>query len=108
MDEKHWKNYLEKNLELDSLTLDTIPEGTYKVITIFIINKEGCISNVKVITDPGYGLGARVIKVISSYDQTCIPSEQNGRKVKAYRKQEITFVIGETVCEEISPGGFML
>ena len=108
MDEKHWKKYLDKNLEPDSLATDTIPRGTYKIIAQFIIDKEGCITNVKIVSDPGYGLAARVIRAISSYDGICIPSEQNGRKVKACRKQEITLVFGESKCEKIPAIDFML
>ena len=108
MDEKHWEKYLDKNFALDSLATDTIPRGTYKIIAQFIIDKEGCITNVKLVSDPGYGLGARVIRAISSYDGICIPSEQNGRKVKAYRKQEITLAVGESTCKKIPSVDFML
>jgi hypothetical protein len=108
MDEKHWKNYLNKTLELDSLATDTIPFGIYKVVAQFIINKEGHITDVKLTKDPGHGLGDRVVKAIYFYNGKCIPSEQNGRKVKAYRKQEITFVIEKHTCNEISPNGFIL
>jgi protein TonB len=108
MDEKHWRSYLSKNLELDALAIDSIPDGIYKVTVLFIINKEGCITDVKLVNDPGYGLGIKVIKTIYLYDGKCIPSVQNGRKVKAYIKQEITFVIEEESCKEISPNGFIL
>lgn len=108
MDVKHWRQYLARTLEMDSLTIDTIPPGIYKVIAQFIINKAGCITDVKLINDPGHGLGARVIKSIYSYDGTCIPAVQNGRKVRAYRKQVITFVIEESNCVELSPVDFIL
>ena len=107
IDEKHWKNHLYRKLDLDSLALDTIPSGIYIVSAQFIIDKEGCITEAKLINDPGYSFGTRVIKAIYSYDGRCIAGEQNGRKVKAYRKQQVIFVI-EDECKETYPVDFIL
>jgi hypothetical protein len=92
VDINHWKDYLAENLELDSLAQDTIPAGIYRLTAQILIGKSGCIEQVKIIDDPGYGLGIRVVKVISSYQQW-VPAEMNGRRVKAYRKQPIIFMV---------------
>ena len=98
VDIKHWQAYLDQNLQLDSLAMDTIPPGIYGITVIFIIDKKGCLTEVKALNDPGYGLGIRVIRVISGYEQW-IPAERNGRKVRAYRKQVVTIISGKEKCK---------
>ena len=107
VDIKHWQTYLDQNLQLDSLALDTIPAGTYYIGVVFIIDKQGCLTDIKIQNDPGYGLGDKIVKVVSGYQQW-IPAERNGRKVRAYRKQIVTFVVGKEECSVESPTGFML
>jgi len=101
VDIKHWQAYLDQNIQLDSLARDTIPEGTYSIIAMFIIGKNGCIGEVKILSEPGYGLGEKASKVISEYEQW-IPAERNGRKVRAYRKQVIKFIVEKEACESSS------
>jgi protein TonB len=84
-----WRQYLERNLRVDS----DIPEGTYAVLIQFVVDRDGNISDVIALTDHGYGMedeAKRVIKRGPKWN----PAIQNGREVKAYRKQLITFQIG--------------
>ena len=84
-----WRQYLERNLRVD----DQVPEGTYAVLIQFVVDKDGNISDVIALTDHGYGMedeAKRVIKRGPKWN----PAIQNGREVKAYRKQLITFQIG--------------
>lgn len=102
IDEKHWREYLMKSLELDSLSINTIPAGTYKASALFIIDTSGKLSEIRIENDPGYGLGKRVAKCLSSYPGCWVPAERNGRKIKAFRRQVITFIVGEEeACSEI-------
>ena len=104
VDIQHWRAYLEQNLQLDSLA----PPGTYSITATFIIGKNGCIDEVKILSDPGYGLGKKAAKVIAEYQQW-FPAERNGRKVKAYRKQVITIIVEEEEeCEEKLSKEFIL
>jgi hypothetical protein len=96
---KHWLTYLTKNLLLDSLAQDTIPKGIYNIVAFFIIDKEGCITEVKVQNDPGYGLGNKVIRVISDYNIKWNPATRNGRIVKAYKKQVVTIIVENKKCK---------
>lgn len=86
--------------------MDTIPKGIYELTAHILIGKSGCIEQVKIIDDPGYGLGDKVVKVISGYEQW-IPAERNGRKVRAYRKQVVTIIVGKEECTG-SPDEFIL
>ena len=108
VDVKHWQNYLSANLKLNSIAQDTIPAGTYNITAMFIIDKEGCITDVKIRDDPGYGLGKKVVRVISGYTLKWIPAEMNGRKVRAFRKQIITITVKNEKCKEKLPAEFIL
>jgi protein TonB len=58
----------------------------------FIVDKEGNISDVKALTNQGYGMEDEAVRVIKK-GPNWTPAQQNGRYVKAYRKQPITFVV---------------
>ena len=108
VDIEHWQNYLSENLKLHPLAHDTIPPGVYNITVLFIIDKEGCITNAEVPNDPGYGLGKKVIRVLSGYNSKWIPAEMNGRKVRAYRKQILTITVKNEDCTEKLREEFML
>jgi protein TonB len=90
--EKEWKRYLERNLEANVPVDNGAPEGTYSVVVQFIVDKEGKISDVKALTGHGHGMEEEAMRVIKK-GPDWIPAVQNGRNVKAYRKQPITFVV---------------
>lgn len=90
--EKEWKRFLERNLEANVPVDNGAPEGTYTVVVQFIVNKEGKISDVKSLTSHGHGMEEEAMRVIKK-GPDWIPAIQNGRNVKAYRKQPITFVV---------------
>ena len=99
VDSIHWLAYLDQHLQLDQAASDTTPSGIYILTVIFVINNVGCINDIKVLKDPGYGLGQKASDVISAYQQW-IPAERNGRKVRAFRKQVVTLKINKEKCEE--------
>jgi protein TonB len=92
--EKEWKRYLERNLDANTPVDNGAPSGSYTVVVQFIVNKEGLISDVKAMTNHGYGMEEEATKIIRK-GPPWIPAIQNGRSVKAYRKQPITFVVSE-------------
>ena len=91
----NWKAFLEKNLNGNVPNDNNAPEGNYSVVVQFVVDTEGNVSDIKPLTNQGYGLeeeAVRVLKKAAKWE----PAIQNGRKVKAYRKQVITFqVLGE-------------
>ncbi|MFI5133497.1 MAG: TonB family protein [Chitinophagales bacterium] len=89
-----WKRYLERNLNGSVGADNGAPAGTYTVVVQFVVDKDGNISDVKALTAHGYGMEDEAVKVIKK-GPAWEPAIQNGRKVKAYRKQPITFVIEE-------------
>jgi protein TonB len=87
-----WKKYLERNLNPNTPVDNGAPEGTYTVYVQFVVSKDGSISDVKALTNHGYGMEAEAIKVIKK-GPAWVPAVQNGRSVNAYRKQPITFQV---------------
>ncbi|MBS1919210.1 MAG: energy transducer TonB [Bacteroidetes bacterium] len=89
-----WRKYLERNLSGFNPADNGAPAGTYTTYVQFVVDKDGNISDVKPLTNYGYGMEDEAVKVIKKGPKWT-PAIQNGRKVKAYRKQPITFVVQE-------------
>lgn len=92
--EREWRKYLERNLDANTPVDNGAPAGTYTVVIQFIVDKEGNISEVKPLTNRGFGMEEEAVKIIKKGPKW-VPAIQNGRQVKAYRKQPITYVVAE-------------
>ena len=90
--ETAWRLYLEKNLDASVPIKNSAPSGRYTVWIQFIVNREGGLSELKALTRMGYGMEAEVIRIISKSGKW-EPAWQNGKYVKAYRKQPVTFMV---------------
>jgi protein TonB len=89
-----WRKYLERNLNASAPVDNGANPGSYTVVVQFIVDKEGNISDVKALSNHGYGMEEEAVRVIKRGPKW-EPAIQNGRQVKAYRKQPITFVVSE-------------
>jgi protein TonB len=90
-----WRRFLETNCNGQVASDNGAPEGTYTTVIQFVVDKEGNISDVRSLTNHGYGMEEEAMRVIKKGPKW-IPAIQNGRQVKAYRRQPITFqVTGE-------------
>lgn len=91
----NWEKFLLRNLNAQTPVDNNAPAGNYKVLIQFVVDIDGTVSDIKPLTNLGYGLeqeAIRVLKKAKNWD----PAIQNGRQVKAYRIQVITFqVAGE-------------
>jgi periplasmic protein TonB len=87
-----WKKYLERNLNPNVGPDNGAPIGVYTVYVQFVVSKDGSISDVKALTNHGYGMEQEAIRVIKK-GPSWTPAVQNGRSVNAYRKQPITFQV---------------
>ncbi len=90
--ESKWRQYLERNCNGQVASDNGAPEGTYTTIVQFVVDKEGNISDVRSLTSYGFGMEEEAMRVIKK-GPNWKPANQNGRAVKAYRKQPITFVV---------------
>lgn len=84
--------FLTTNLRGEVPVTNGAAPGKYQVIAQFVVDPQGNVSDAKVIKDPGYGMGTEAIRVIKTSGKWQ-PAMMNGKPVKAYRKQPITFVV---------------
>jgi len=89
-----WENFLINNLNGNTPVINGAPAGKYTVMVQFIVAKDGTLSGIKALTKHGYGMEAEVIRILRQ-SPPWEPAMQNDRKVKAYRKQPVTFMITE-------------
>jgi hypothetical protein len=92
--DKAWIQFLVQNLDAGIAAKKRAPVGAYTVIIQFIVNKDGTISDFAPLTNHGYGMEDEVIKVLKK-SPNWKPAKQNGKTVRAYRKQPVTFQVSE-------------
>jgi protein TonB len=92
-----WRNFLMNNLKGDVVFKD-LPKRTKKfeqtAMVQFIVCTDGTVCDVKVINNVLPSIKKEAERAINNSGKW-IPAEQGGRKVKAYRKQPITFIVTE-------------
>jgi GldM C-terminal domain len=96
-----WRDFLVKNLNASVPNDNGAPTGLYTTIIQFIVDKEGNISEIKPLTNNGYGMENEVIRVISKGPKWN-PAYQSGRSVKAFRKQPVSFMVSSEDGFDIS------
>jgi hypothetical protein len=89
-----WRQYLERNISSFNPADEGAPAGTYTTYVQFIVDKEGNISDVKALTNHGYGMEDASIRIIKKGPKWN-PAILNQSPVKSYRKQPITFRVEE-------------
>lgn len=87
-----WIRYLQKNLNANTPVDHHAPAGVYQIIVKFIVATDGTVSDVKAETKRGYGMEKEVIRIIKN-GPAWEPAIQYGRKVNAYRRQPVTFMV---------------
>jgi periplasmic protein TonB len=65
-------------------------ERTLKVYVSFVIERDGSITDIKVLNDPGYGLGKEAIRVLKSIKAKWTPGILNGKTVRTAYNLPIT------------------
>ena len=102
-----WRKFLEKNLRGDVAAENRAPAGIYLVLVQFIVDKDGNLSGAKPLTNWGYGMEKEVLRLLTISPKWS-PASQNGRLVKAYRRQPVTFMIEEYGLEVYPTKGYVL
>ena len=90
----NWEKFLLRNLNPQTPIDNDAPPGNYTVIMQFVVDIDGTVSDIKALSNLGYGLEQEAMRVLRKATKW-EPAIQNGRKVKAYRKQSITFQVTE-------------
>jgi N-acetylmuramoyl-L-alanine amidase len=87
-----WRRYLERQLDATIPSKKGSPEGSYTVLAQFIVHENGSLSDIKALTNHGYGMEEEVIRFIERGPKW-VPAQQNGKNVASVKGQPITFVI---------------
>jgi periplasmic protein TonB len=96
VDRQQWIDHLTNNLQsvIVKAAKKGMKAGRYDVNVKFLVEKDGSITDVQALNDPGYGLAKAAVKVLKSGPRWSA-GELNGKKVRSYHTQPITFVIQE-------------
>lgn len=78
--------YVNSNFQIPEVDKDM----TARVYVSFVIEKDGSMTNIKVLRDPGYGMGKEAIRVLKSMKKKWEPGVQNGKTVRASFNLPIT------------------
>lgn len=91
-----WIKHLEKKLQpvVEKAARKKMPSGTYTVNIRFLVEKDGSITDVVCMNDPGYGIAEGTVKVVQSGPHWN-PGSIDGRPVRSYHTQPISFVISK-------------
>ncbi len=89
---REWKIFLEKNLNPMIPIENGAPVGIYAVIVQFVVDRTGTVSDIRSLTNFGYGMETEVIRIFKK-SPGWKPAMQNERTVKAYKIQPVTFVV---------------
>ena len=85
-----WLQYLERNANGQVATDNEAPPGTYTAVVQFVVDENGNVSDVRALTNNGYGIEEEAVRVIRKGPKW-VPAYQNGHLVRSFRKQPITF-----------------
>jgi len=96
VDQKQWIRHLQTQLQryIEDAASNGMEPGTYTVQVKFLVEKDGSIADVQSLNDPGYGLGKAAVDVVKKGPRWS-PGIQNGKQVRSYHTQPITFVVQE-------------
>jgi protein TonB len=94
VDRQQWIDHLTKNLQspIEKAARKGMKVGTYTVQVKFLVERDGGISDVQALNDPGFGLALAAVKALKTGPKWN-PGTQNGKVVRSYHTQPITFVI---------------
>jgi protein TonB len=89
-----WRAFLEEHIHPKVPGKHKAPPGNYTVTISFLVDKEGKVSNVQVLNDPGYGTAEDVLKAFK-HTPDWLPATISGKPVVYRQKQNITYQVTE-------------
>ncbi len=90
--DKEMLKFIYKNIKYPAVARENGVEGT-SVVT-FVVERDGSITDVKVLRDPGAGTGAeaaRVVEMMNNMPQKWIPGKQRGQAVRVQFNLPVKF-----------------
>lgn len=87
-----WLHFVSKNVNTQVPIKNGAPNGTYKVVILFVVDKNGETTNFKPETNHGYGMEEEAIRVLRNSPRWD-PLISLGEPKNAYRRQPVTFIV---------------
>ena len=88
-----WLRFLNKNLRYPEDAQNNEIQG--RVVVQFVVDRDGNVSDVEAISGPETGgLREEAVRVIKKSGKW-VPGNQNGKYVKSYKRQPVTFQMGQ-------------
>lgn len=84
-----FRGYVLKNFRLPEIDQDM----TARIYVSFVVEKDGTLTDVKAVKDPGYGLGREAERVVKSNKVKWSPGIQNGKPVRTRFNLPVTINI---------------
>lgn len=96
VDMQQWIDHLTKKLQspIEKAARKGMKAGKYMVNVRFLVERDGSINYVEALNDPGYGLAKAAVKVVRTGPKWTA-GEVDGKKVRSYHTQPISFIIQE-------------
>lgn len=87
-----WLNHLQSNLNMRVPVNNGAPDGSYTVEIGFVVNADGSLSHFSRLSNVGYGMEEETIRIIRK-SKKWTPALINGKAVRSYKKQKLTFSV---------------
>lgn len=87
-----WRKFLERNLNSMVPVNNGAPAGLYKVIVEFTVDEKGAVSDLRPISENGFGMEEEVIRTLRS-GPNWIPASKEGKPVRSIRRQPVAFIV---------------
>lgn len=88
--EEGLRNYLSENIKYSNVAKNGDIQG--KVFVAFVVEKDGSLSNIRLIRDIGGGCGAEAVRVVKNMPKW-IPGKQRGKAVRVQYNLPIVFAL---------------
>ena len=89
---KGWQTFLEQALKVNTPVKHHAPMGSYTVLISFLVLKDGSVTEIEVLNDPGYGCAQEATRVLKKSPKWN-PATINGDPVIYRQKQSLTFLV---------------
>lgn len=94
VDKNEWRSFLSKNTQpiVESMVHKGAKPAKYTVNVRFLVEPDGSLSDIKLLNNLGYGADEKILEMMKSSPKWT-PAQQNGKTVRSYHTQPMTFMI---------------
>lgn len=100
LDEKAWLQYLQT--EMEKAFKEILPAGRHIPAVDILIDKNGSITDAKIINDPGFGLAQRLKIIVMKYPGKWKPATLHARPIKSFYEQYFLYNVEANCATESS------